>query len=50
MFILPEMDLSKTMMIVIEWNSKPELKEQYEKHLDGFKLIHTTGENLIYAR
>jgi FkbM family methyltransferase len=50
MFILPEMDLSKTRMIVIEWNSRPELKEQYEKHLDGFRLIHTTGENLIYGR
>jgi FkbM family methyltransferase len=48
--ILPEMDLSKTRMICLEWNSKPELKDAYEKYLDGFKLIYTSGENLIYAR
>lgn len=48
--ILPDMDLSKTELICIEWNSKPELKTEYEKYLDGFKLIYTSGENLIYAR
>jgi FkbM family methyltransferase len=48
--ILPEMDLSKVRLICIEWNSKPELKAEYEKYLDGFKLIYTSGENLIYAR
>lgn len=48
--ILPEMDLSKVRLICIEWNSKPELKAEYEKYLDGFKLIYTSGENLILAR
>jgi FkbM family methyltransferase len=48
--ILPDMDLSSVKVIVIEWNSKPELKTEYEKYLDGFKLIYTSGENLIYAR
>ncbi len=48
--ILPSMDLTKTKMICIEWNSKPDLKQWYELHLQEFKLIYTSGENLIYAR
>lgn len=48
--ILPDMDLSEVRCICIEWNSKPELKVEYEKYLEGFKLIYTSGENLIYAR
>jgi FkbM family methyltransferase len=48
--ILPEMDLSKVRAICIEWNGKPELKEAYEKYLDGFNLIYTSAENLIYSR
>lgn len=48
--ILPDMDLSKTSLICLEWNSKPELKAEYEKYLAGFKLIYTSGENLIYVR
>lgn len=48
--ILPDMDLSKTQMICLEWNRKPELKIEYEKYLEGFKLIYTSAENLIYAR
>lgn len=48
--ILPDMDLSKTSCLCLEWNSKPELKTEYEKYLDGFKLIYTSAENLIYAR
>lgn len=50
MNILPHMDLSKTKLLCIEWNSKPELKAEYQKYLDGFKVIYTSGENLIYAR
>lgn len=48
--VLPHMDLSKTKLLCIEWNSKPELKAEYEKYLQGFKVIYTSGENLIYAR
>jgi len=48
--ILPDMDLSKTKLIVIEWNSKPELKKEYDYYLKEFKVIYTSGENLIYAR
>jgi FkbM family methyltransferase len=48
--ILPDMDLTKTRCLCIEWNGKLELKTAYEKYLDGFKVIYTSGENLIYAR
>lgn len=48
--ILPHMDLSKTRMVCIEWNSKPELKTEYEKYLDGFTLLYTSAENLLYGR
>lgn len=50
MKVLPDMDLTDTKLFCIEWNSKPELKTEYEKYLEGFKLIYTSGENLIYAR
>jgi FkbM family methyltransferase len=50
LLILPDMDLSKVKCICLEWNSKPELKTEYEKYLDGFKLIYTSSENLIYAK
>ena len=48
--ILPDINLDQTSMIVIEWNSKPELKVEYEKYLAGFRLVYTSAENLIYAR
>jgi len=48
--ILPDIDLSKTKLICLEWNSKQELKTEYEKYLTGFNLIYTSGENLIYGR
>lgn len=48
--VLPDMDLSETKCICIEYNGKAELKRQYEKYLSGFNLIHTTAENLIYVR
>lgn len=48
--ILPDMDLSKTRLVVIEWNSKPELKKEYDYYLKDFRVIYTSGENLIYAR
>lgn len=48
--ILPDMDLSKTKLVCIEWNSKPELKKEYDYYLKEFRVIYTSGENLIYAR
>lgn len=50
--VLPYMDFDKmeTKMLVIEHNGREDLKREYEKYLDGFSLIHTTPENLLYAR
>lgn len=49
--ILPDMDLSKTKLLCIEWNGNESMKKAYETFLpEGFKLIYTSGENLIYAR
>lgn len=50
MDVLPFIDLSKTDMLCIEFNGNKALKEEYEKYLSGFRLIHTNAENLIYAR
>ena len=50
MRILPQLDLSGVKLFVIEWNSIPERKTEFEKYLDGFRVIYTSGENLIYAR
>ena len=49
-FILKDMDITKTKLICIETNGNQEFKKLHEKYLDGFKLIYTSGENLIYGR
>lgn len=48
--VLPDMDLSQTKLICIEHNGRQDLKLEYEKYLEGFKLIYTSAENLIYVR
>lgn len=48
--VLPDIDLSKTKLLCIEHNGKQDLKKEYEKYLEGFKLIYTSPENLIYVR
>lgn len=48
--ILPDIDLTGTKCICIEWNSNPAMKQAYEKYLTGFNLIYTSAENLIYGR
>ena len=48
--ILSQMNLSKVECICLEWNGKPELKKDFEYYLEGFRLIYTSGENLLYAR
>lgn len=50
MDILPDIDLSFTKMLCIEWNGDENLKREYEIYLQEFRLIYTSGENLIYAR
>jgi hypothetical protein len=48
--VLPDIDLSETKLVCIEFNGKQDLKTEYEKYLSGFKLLYTSGENLIYGR
>lgn len=48
--ILSQMDLTDVKCLCLEWNSKPELKAEYDKYMEGFKVIYTSPENLIYAR
>jgi FkbM family methyltransferase len=48
--VIPDIDLSETKLVCIEFNGKQDLKTEYEKYLNGFKLLYTSGENLIYGR
>lgn len=48
--ILKQMDLSDVKCLCIEWNSNQNLKFEYDKIMIGFKLLYTSGENLIYVR
>jgi FkbM family methyltransferase len=50
MNILPDLDLTDVRLLAIEWNSVPNNKLHFEKYLEGFKLIYTSAENLLYAR
>lgn len=48
--ILKQIDLTNTKAICLEWNDKQDLKTEFESYLDGFKLLYTSGENLLYGR
>lgn len=48
--ILEQMDVSEVRCLCIEWNGNQELKNRFDKKMDGFRIIYTSGENLIYAR
>lgn len=48
--ILDQMDVSQVKCLCIEWNGKQELKERFDKKMEGFKIIYTSAENLIYGR
>lgn len=48
--ILEQMDVTDFQCVCIEWNGHPELKERFSKKLEGFRIIYTSGENLIFAR
>lgn len=47
---LKDIDFTNTRLVVLEWNSKPEVKAEYDKIMQGFRIIYTSAENLIYAR
>lgn len=46
--ILEQMDLIDVKLLCVEWNGKN--KEKFDHFAQGFKLIYTSAENLIYAR
>jgi FkbM family methyltransferase len=48
--ILSQMDLTDVKCICLEWNGVPNTKLHFEKYLDGFKLLYTSGENVLYGR
>ena len=48
--LLKQIDLRTTSLVCLEWNSKPETKEKFDKLMIGFNIIYTSPENLIYAR
>lgn len=48
--ILPDMDLTDTRLICLEWNSVPNTKLHFEKYLEGFTLLYTSAENVLYGR
>lgn len=48
--ILEQMDVSEVKCLCIEWNGVKEMKERFDKRMQGFRIIYTSGENLIYAR
>lgn len=48
--ILKQIDVSETKCICIEWNGNQNLKNSFSAILKDFKIIYTSGENLIYAR
>lgn len=48
--ILRQIDLRATSCVCVEWNSKQDLKTEFDKLMVGFKIIYTSVENLIYAR
>lgn len=48
--IAMQMDFKEARCVCIEWNGDNNLKEAYSKIFEGFKIIYTSAENLIYAR
>lgn len=48
--ILEQMDVSEVKCLCIEWNGHQYLKEKFSQKMEGFKIIYTSGENLIFGR
>lgn len=50
--ILKQMDINalEVKCLCIEFNGNQTLKGEIDKIMEGFKIIYTSGENLIYAR
>jgi len=48
--VLKQMDLSATKLICVETNGSQDKKKEFDTLLEGFKVIYTSPENLIFAR
>lgn len=48
--IIPHLDYSNCLCICIEWNGNTRLRDLYSNQFKGFRIVHTTGENLIYEK
>lgn len=48
--ILEQIDVSEVKLLVIEWNGHQYLKDKFSQKMEGFKIIYTSAENLIFAR
>lgn len=48
--ILEQMDVSEVRCLCIEWNGHQYLKDKFSQKMEGFKIIYTSAENLIFAR
>lgn len=48
--VIPYLDYTSCACICIEWNSNTRLRDVYNNQFKGYRIAHTTGENLIYVR
>ena len=48
--ILQQMDLTDVKCLCIEWNGHEILKQRFTEIMQGFKIIYTSAENLLFAR
>lgn len=48
--VMNQMDFKDVKLVCAEWNGKQNVKAEFDKILYGFKVIYTSGENLIYAK
>lgn len=48
--VLAQIDLTDTQLVCVETNGDLTKKAKLDEMLSGFKVIYTSGENLIYAR
>ena len=48
--ILQQMDLTDVKCLCIEFNGHDILKQRFTEIMQGFKIIYTSAENLLFAR
>lgn len=50
MSILEQMDITDVKCLCIEFNGHETLKQRFTEIMQGFKIIYTSAENLLFAR